>query len=163
MRLITRAYVVNNQRNYAQIDAEWLLKSKTNDGLIALSARTMAKSVSCCSRTKPHRRKAPCNNGAPFNNQLLPRSAASGHATGQAQTLLAAQLAAQTHTPLVATHAIQFLNAETTARTRRGCAWRGDILANPRRKNAFEPCQYLLTQAEMQARLPIYRAHWRTR
>lgn len=165
--LITRAYVVNNQRNYAQIDAEWLL-NEANDGLIALSGAHDGEIGQLLLKDKTAQAQSALQQWrAAFNNRFYLEVQRLDTPESEAQTLLAAQLAAQTHTPLVATHAIQFLNAEDhRAHEARVCVARGDILANPRRKNAFEPCQYLLTQAEMQARfadlpsaLEIGRAH----
>ena len=151
--LITRAYVVNNQRNYAQIDAEWLL-NEANDGLIALSGAHDGEIGQLLLKDKTAQAQSALQQWrAAFNNRFYLEVQRLDTPESEAQTLLAAQLAAQTHTPLVATHAIQFLNAEDhRAHEARVCVARGDILANPRRKNAFEPCQYLLTQAEMQAR-----------
>lgn len=151
--LITRAYVVNNQRHYAQINAEWLL-DECNDGLIALSGahegeigRLLLKG-----KTEPAAERLTQWRAA-FNQRFYLEAQRLDTTESEQHTLLAAQLAAETGTPLVATHAIQFLNAEDhRAHEARVCVARGDILANPRRPNAFEPCQYLLSQAEMQAR-----------
>ncbi len=151
--LITRAYVVNNQRNYAQVSAEWLL-NETNDGLIALSGAQDGEIGQLLLKGKDnHAAETLQRWRAAFNNRFYLEVQRIDTAESDEQTLLAAQLAAQTHTPLVATHGIQFLNAEDhRAHEARVCIARGDILANPRRKNAFEACQYMLSQAEMQAR-----------
>ncbi len=151
--LITRAYVVNNQRHYAQIDAEWLL-NEANDGLIALSGAHHGEIGQLLLKDKTSQAQTTLQHWrAAFNHRFYLEVQRLDTPESEAHTLLAAQLAAQTQTPLVATHAIQFLNAEDhRAHEARVCVARGDILANPRRKHAFEPCQYLLTQAEMQAR-----------
>ena len=151
--LITRAYVVNNQRNYAQINAEWLL-NEANDGLIALSGAQDGEIGQLLLKDKTSEAQSRLAQWrAAFANRFYLEVQRIDTPESEAQTLLAAQLAAHTQTPLVATHAIQFLNAaDHRAHEARVCVARGDILANPRRKSAFEPCQYLLTQEEMQAR-----------
>lgn len=151
--LITRAYVVNNQRHYAQMNSEWLL-DECNDGLIALSGAHMGEIGQLLLKGKAEQAESCLAQWrAAFDGRFYLEAQRLDTTESEQQTLLAAQLAAQTQTPLVATHAIQFLNAEDhRAHEARVCVARGDILANPRRNHAFEPCQYLLTQAEMQAR-----------
>ncbi|MBM3386810.1 MAG: PHP domain-containing protein, partial [Betaproteobacteria bacterium] len=62
------------------------------------------------------------------------------------------QLAARLHLPVVATHPVQFLNADDyEAHEARVCISEGEILANPRRVRRFTREQYFKSAAEMQA------------
>ena len=151
--LITRAYVVNNQRNYAQMDADWLL-NENNDGLIALSGAQDGEIGQLLLKGKTEQATEVLQQWrTAFQQRFYLEVQRIDTPESEEQTLLAAQLAAQTQTPLVATHAIQFLNPEDhRAHEARVCIAQGDILSNPRRKNAFQECQYLLSQEEMRAR-----------
>lgn len=152
--LITRAYVVNNRQNYAQINPEWLL-DEDNSGLIALSGAHSGEIGSLLLKGKHADASATlqCWRAVFDGRFYLEVQRVDDDSVSTQQTLLAAQLASETQTPLVATHPIQFLNPDDhRAHEARVCIARGDILANPKRKQAFSPCQYLLGQTEMQER-----------
>ena len=68
------------------------------------------------------------------------------------RTSLGVALAAALQLPVVATHAVQFLDPDDyRAHEARVCIAEGEILANPRRPRRFTEEQYFRTQAEMQA------------
>ncbi|MFH4415459.1 MAG: DNA polymerase III subunit alpha [Neisseriaceae bacterium] len=61
------------------------------------------------------------------------------------------KLAQELELPLVATHSAQFLKREDfAAQEVKVCITRGDILADPKRKQLFHPSQYSLTALEME-------------
>lgn len=152
--LISLAYMREDLMWHGQIDAQWLLESSKNTGLIALSGAQMGDVGQALLKGKNE-----------LAEQLLKQWQEAFHQEyylevqrldtpeSEQQTLLAAQLAMETQTPLVATHAIQFLKPEDhRAHEARVCISEGDILVNPRRVHAFNPCQYLMTQDEMLSR-----------
>ena len=151
--LITRAYVVNNQSNHAQIAAAWLL-NEDNTGLIALSGAQDGEIGQLLLKDKIHAAEQSLARWKKaFNGRFYLEVQRIDSTESEQQTLLAAQLASKTQTPLVATHAIQFLNPEDhRAHEARVCIAQGDILVNPRRQSAFGECQYLMSQAQMCAR-----------
>ncbi len=151
--LITRSYVVNNTKNYAQINPQWLL-DEDNTGLIALSGAHDGEIGQLLLKGKEDLAEAALQRWrAAFNQRFYLEVQRIDTPESEQQTLLAAQLAHRSHTPLVATHAVQFLNPEDhRAHEARVCVARGDVLSNPKRVNAFEPCQYLLSQSEMAER-----------
>ncbi len=151
--LITRAYVVNNQSHHAQITANWLL-NEDNTGLIALSGAQDGEIGQLLLKDKlPQAELRLAQWKGAFNNRFYLEVQRIETTASEQHTLLAAQLASKTQTPLVATHAIQFLNPEDhRAHEARVCVAQGDILVNPRRQSAFSECQYLMSQAQMSER-----------
>lgn len=151
--LITRAYVVNNQVHYAQLDAQWLL-DEDNTGLIALSGAQDGAVGQCLLKGRLDEAAVVLAQWrAAFEGRFYLEVQRIGTSESELQTQLAAVLAHEHGTPLVATHAVQFLNPEDhRAHEARVCVARGDVLSNPRRVQAFSECQYLLSQQEMCAR-----------
>jgi DNA polymerase-3 subunit alpha len=74
----------------------------------------------------------------------------AGLATNEAHVLAAVQLAARCGLPVVATHPVQFLEADDyDAHEARVCIADGETLANPRRVKRFTREQHFKTQAQM--------------
>ncbi len=153
--LLSQAYLQTDRLTHGQIHPEWLTQHpELNLGLIALSGAHLGdvgqallkgnvpQAIECVSQWR-----------AAFNHQYYIEVQRLDTNDSTQHTLQAAELATVTQTPLVATHAVQFLKPEDhRAHEARVCISQGEILSNPRRQAAFSPCQYLMTQAEMVAR-----------
>ncbi len=152
--LISQAYMRADTLQHGQMELAWLLQPELNTGLIALSGAhdgDVGQALLKGKSEEAHRLVAQWR-GA-FNHQYYLEAQRLDTAESEQQTLLAAQLAMDTQTPLVATHAIQFLKPENhRAHEARVCISRGEILVDPKRVNAFSECQYMLTQAQMHER-----------
>ncbi|TDR30910.1 DNA polymerase III subunit alpha [Hydromonas duriensis] len=152
--LLSQAYLQSDRATHGQIHPSWLEAAELNHGLIALSGahlgdvgQSLLKGNLQQAEERLHKWRAA------FNNQYYLEAQRLDTPESSQQTLLAADLAMRTQTPLVATHAIQFLNPEDhRAHEARVCIAQGEILSNPRRDAAFSKSQYLLTQAEMHER-----------
>ena len=147
--LLARGWTRNAQRTQAWIKWAWL--DELNEGLIALSGADggvvgMALLAGDAPRAQAlAQRLAQC-----FAGPLLHRAAARrpGHQRGPCAR--AVPLAAQLRLPVVATHPVQFLQAEDfEAHEARVCIAEGETLANPRRVKRFSAEQYFKTQAQM--------------
>lgn len=149
--LISLAYMREDLAWYGQIDTQWLLDTSKNTGLIALSGAQMGDVGIALLKGKTELAEQLLKQWRDiFHQEYYLEVQRLDTPESEQQTLLAAQLAMTTKTPLVATHAIQFLKPEDhRAHEARVCISEGDILVNPQRINSFNPCQYLMTQEEM--------------
>jgi DNA polymerase-3 subunit alpha len=152
--LLSRAYMREERLFHGQMEFSWLNNAAANHGLIALSGAhlgdvgdALLKGKQDVAQKRVKEWRVAFNDAYYLEAQRLDTSESEQH------TLLAAQLAMTTQTPLVATHAIQFLKPEDhRAHEARVCISEGEILSNPRRVAAFSPCQYLMSQDEMLSR-----------
>ncbi|GHA73340.1 DNA-directed DNA polymerase [Formosimonas limnophila] len=153
--LLSRAYMQEERATHAQLHPSWLFdEAGANHGLIALSGAHWGDVGQMLLKGKTDEAEARVHQWRrAFNDQYYLEVQRLDTPESTQQTLLAAELAFDTKTPLVATHAIQFLTPdEHRAHEARVCISQGEILSNPRRVAAFSPCQYLMTQAEMTER-----------
>ena len=153
--LLSRAYMQKDRVTHGQLQASWLLdEAAANHGLIALSGAHLGDVGELLLKEKTDEAAARVLEWrAAFHNHYYLEVQRLDTRESTQQTLLAAQLAADTGTPLVATHAIEFLTEDDhRAHEARVCISQGEILSNPRREAAFNPCQYLMTTAEMATR-----------
>jgi DNA polymerase-3 subunit alpha len=148
--LLSKAWLANQYRGRAEIQAEWLAQTPPG-GLIALSGAhcgdigiaiengNLAAAEKCAKRWAEI-----------FPNHFYIEVQRAGQPNMEAQVRQSVALAAKLKLPVVATHPVQFLKQEEfTAHEARTCIAEGEILANPRRVKRFNDQQYFKTQAEM--------------
>jgi len=149
--LLARGWTRNAQRTQAWIKWAWL--DELNAGLIALSGADggvvgMALLAGDLPRAQVlAQRLAQC-----FDGRFYIELQRAGLATNEAHVRRAVALAAQLRLPVVATHPVQFLEAEDyEAHEARVCIAEGETLANPRRIKRFSAEQYFKPQQQMEA------------
>jgi DNA polymerase-3 subunit alpha len=149
--LLARGWTRNAQRAQAWIKWVWL--NELNAGLIALSGADggvvgMALLAGDLPRAQAlAQRLAQC-----FDGRFYIELQRAGLATNEAHVRRAVALAAQLRLPVVATHPVQFLEAEDyEAHEARVCIAEGETLANPRRIKRFSAEQYFKPQQQMEA------------
>ncbi|NDY90178.1 DNA polymerase III subunit alpha [Ideonella livida] len=149
--LLARGWTVNVQRNQAWLKWEWF--DELGDGLIALSgfehgavgqallagdvarARTTARQIA---ERFPRRFYLELQRGGLPQHETLVRATVP--------------LAAELRLPVVATHPVQFLEADDfEAHEARVCVAEGETLGNPKRIKRFCAEQYFKSQAQMEA------------
>jgi len=150
--LLTRAYLVNQHRGRAEVKMAWLEELGT-EGLIALSG-AMAGDVGQAllnDNPKPARSLAQAWQ-ALFPGRYYLELQRVGHAQEERHIALTLVLASELDLPVVATHPIQFLDADDyKAHEARVCIAEGYVLADKRRVRHFTERQYFHSQAEMAA------------
>ncbi|MBU0752523.1 MAG: DNA polymerase III subunit alpha [Gammaproteobacteria bacterium] len=125
-----------------------------NSGLIALSGAAQGDIGQALLAGKPDRAEAAAQAWAEFfpGSFYLELQRGGTAANGQQEALVqqTVQLAGRLALPVVATHAVQFIErADFTAHEARVCIAEGYVLADTRRPKAFSEDQYFKTQAEM--------------
>ncbi len=148
--LISRAYTRNQHRGRPEIKREWL-EEGGNEGLILLSGG-MAGDVgqALLSGNVALARKLALAWKALFPNRFYIELQRTGLPQQESCNTAALSLAAEQQIPPVATHPIQFLDADDfKAHEARVCIAEGYVLADKRRPRNFTEQQYFKTQAEM--------------
>jgi len=149
--LLARAWVTNVQRNQALIKWEWL--AERGAGLIVLSgadggAVGQALLAGEAERAADVARRL----SGLFPGRFYLELQRAGLPTNEAHVRAAVPLAAALKLPVVATHPVQFLEADDfDAHEARVCIAEGETLANPKRTKRFTREQHFKTQAQMQA------------
>jgi len=151
--LLTRAYRSNQYRGRAELKREWFAASAA-DGLIALSgAHHGDVGAALLAGNNKHAATLAKQWAALFPRryylelQRLPEGAATQLENCVQQSL---QLASKLKLPVVATHPVQFLQADDfKAHEARVCIAEGYKLSDQRRPRSFSPDQYFKTQAAM--------------
>ena len=149
--LLARAWVGNTQRGQAWVQWAWL--QELNEGLICLSGADMgAVGMGLLAGDAGRARSVASFLAALFPQRFYIELQRAGLATNEAHVRAAVPLAAEMQLPVVATHPVQFLQAEDfEAHEARVCVAEGETLANPKRSKRFSREQYFKTQAEMAA------------
>ena len=149
--LLARAWTGNAQRTQAWIKWDWL--AELNGGLIALSgADGGVVGMALLSGDTARARALAQRLAATFDGRFYLELQRAGLPTHEPHVRRAVALAAQLQLPVVATHPVQFLQAEDyEAHEARVCIAEGETLANPRRIKRFSAEQYFKTQAQMEA------------
>jgi DNA polymerase-3 subunit alpha len=149
--LLARGWTRNAQRTQAWIKWDWL--DELNAGLIALSGADggvvgMALLAGDAARAQAlAQRLAQC-----FEGRFYIELQRAGLAANEAHVKRAVALAAQLRLPVVATHPVQFLQADDyEAHEARVCIAEGETLANPRRIKRFSAEQYFKSQQQIEA------------
>ncbi len=147
--LITRAYLHNQHRGRAEIKREWL--ETENDGLILLSGAMLGDvGQALLAGNDAQARKLAQSWQQCFPNRFYIELQRAGHEQEDAYISWALALAAEMGLPPVATHPVQFLDADDyKAHEARVCIAEGYVLADKRRPRNFTEQQYFKTQAEM--------------
>ncbi|RZJ07094.1 MAG: DNA polymerase III subunit alpha, partial [Rubrivivax sp.] len=147
--LLSRAWILNVQRNQACLKWEWL--QELNGGLICLSgAQHGGLGQALMQGDKVRAREWASKLSAIFPDRFYIELQRAGLPGQEALVHASVPLAAELRLPVVATHPIQFLGEEDfEAHEARVCVAEGETLANPKRIKRFLPSQYFKTQAQM--------------
>ena len=150
--LIARAWVSNAQRAQAWVKWEWL--DALGTGLIALSGADLGAVGAALLAGDSERAEANARRLAElFPGRFYIEVQRAGLPTNEAHVRAAVPLAARLGLPVVATHPIQFLEAdEFDAHEARVCIAEGETLANPRRIKRFTREQHFQSAAQMATR-----------
>ncbi|PXW22701.1 DNA polymerase III subunit alpha [Paraburkholderia caballeronis] len=150
--LLTKAWLTNQYRGRAEVDAAWL-EAGLAEGLLALSGAQQGDIGLAFAAGNDEAAKRHAGRWAKvFPNGFYIELQRCGQPGGEAYVQQAVALAAKLKLPVVATHPMQFMtDEEFTAHEARVCISEGDILANPRRQKRFTTAQRFRTQDEMVA------------
>jgi DNA polymerase-3 subunit alpha len=150
--LLTRAYLQPNRPEKAQIRREWFAETGC-DGLIALSgARLGDVGDALLSGHMGQAEKRALDWEALFPGAFYLEAQRAGHPQDESLVEASVHLATKLSLPLVATHPVQFLDADDfRAHEARVCIAEGYTLGDVRRPRDFSEAQYCKTQAEMRA------------
>jgi DNA polymerase III subunit alpha len=149
--LLARSWVSNAQRAQAWVKWEWL--QELGGGLLALSGADLGAVGSALLAGDGARARVVAQHLAGcFPGRFFIELQRAGPPQHEAHLRAAVPLAAELNLPVVATHPVQFLEADDyEAHEARVCVAEGETLANPRRIKRFTADQYFKTSAEMQA------------
>ena len=147
--LLARAWTVNAQRAQAWVRWDWL--AELGAGMIALSGADLgAVGAALLAADRERALAAAKRLAALFPGRFYIELQRAGLPQHEAHVRAAVPLAAELGLPVVATHPVQFLEADDfEAHEARVCVAEGDTLANPRRVRRFTPGQHFKTQAQM--------------
>jgi DNA polymerase-3 subunit alpha len=166
--LISRSWLKNTHRDRAEIRLDWLAQHA--DGLIALSGALqgeLADAIARSSRGAANQNKASSKSNAGsepsdlvlqkyleiFGDRFYIEVQRADQPGEESYIRQAVALAVRHQVPIVATHPVQFLEADDfRSHEARVCIAEGETLASGRRRKRFTPAQYFLTQEEMAAR-----------
>ena len=156
-RLLTRAWLSNQHRGRAEVDKSWLRES--TQGLIALSgmllgpgsgeiAQALGSGRADLAETLAHEWAALFPNRFYLEVQRDRQHPQSNALEQQLRRMVA--LGVKVKLPVVATHAIEFLDPEEfRAHEARVCVAEGFMLGDARRPKHYSPGQYFKSQKEM--------------
>jgi len=148
--LLTKAWLANQYRGRAEVQAAWL-EAGLAHGLLALSGAQqgdigMALAAGNAQAATQHAQRW----AKIFPGSFYIELQRYGQPGGEAYVHQAAALASQLALPVVATHPTQFMQADDyTAHEARVCISEGNLLANPRRQKRFTVEQCFHTQQQM--------------
>ncbi len=147
--LLTQAYLQNQHRGRAELKREWL--EEHTDGLILLSGAMLGDvGQALLAGNEAQARKLAEGWRQAFPNRFYIELQRAGHDQQEAYISRALALATELGLPPVATHPIQFLDADDfKAHEARVCIAEGYVLADKRRPRSFTEQQFFKTQAEM--------------
>ncbi|MDP3253031.1 MAG: DNA polymerase III subunit alpha [Hydrogenophaga sp.] len=149
--LLARAWTRNGARDQAVVHRDWL--EELNAGLILLSG-AQAGPVGQALLQGDTQRAADLalQLSTLFTHRFYLELQRAGRVDDERHVTQAVQLAARLHLPVVATHPVQFLEADDyEAHEARVCIADGEILGNNRRVRRFTREQYFKSAAQMQA------------
>lgn len=151
-RLLSRAYRENQFQNRAEIKESWLQPDDWGtEGLIALSGARVGDIGLSLLQNNILQAEIQIQKWANlFPDRFYLEIQRDGHANETMLVQHSLALARKFSLPVVATQAVQFLNAEDyQAHEARVCIAEGYILEDKRRQKSFTEQQYFKTQAEM--------------
>jgi DNA polymerase-3 subunit alpha len=149
--LLARAWTQNGNKQHASVNLEWL--RELHEGLIALSgAQAGPVGQALLQGDLERAREAAFTLSGIFVHRFYIELQRCGRVDDEAHVAAAVQLAARMKLPVVATHPIQFTEADDfEAHEARVCIADGELLANPRRVRKYTREQYFKSAAQMQA------------
>ncbi|NTX31586.1 DNA polymerase III subunit alpha [Burkholderia pyrrocinia] len=150
--LLSKAWLTNQYRGRAELDASWL-DGELAQGLLALSGAQQGDiGLALAAGNEDAARRHAERWAKVFPGGFYIELQRYGQPGAEAYIQQAATLAASLKLPVVATHPTQFMTGDDfTAHEARVCISEGDILANPRRQKRFTTDQYFRTQDDMAA------------
>ena len=148
--MLARGWVSNAQRAQAWMKWEWL--DELGAGLIALSGADLGAVGLALLSGEAERAEALAQRlSALFPGRFYIELQRAGLPAHEPHVRAAVALAARLQLPVVATHPVQFLQADDfEAHEARVCIAEGETLANPRRVKRFTRDQHFKTQAQME-------------
>ncbi|MGX8882662.1 DNA polymerase III subunit alpha [Methylovorus sp. SPW-M1] len=148
--LLSRAYLENQHRGRAEIKRQWLVEAG-GEGLIMLSGAMAGDVGQAILQGNQQAALALAQQWAAlFPNRFYIELQRAGHAQQEFYISRALALAGELDLPVVATHPVQFMQADDfKAHEARVCIAEGYVLADNRRPKHFTPEQFFKTQAEM--------------
>ena len=149
--LISRGWLENAASGHALLKWEWL--RQRGDGLIVLSGADSGSLGHALLAGDAARARALAERlQAWFPRRFYIEVQRIGLPGNEAHLRAAVELAASLGLPVVATHTVQFQNADDhEAHEARVCVAEGEMLGNPKRIKRFTRDQYFKSQAEMEA------------
>ena len=149
--LLARAYTQNSVKGQAVVKVAWL--TALSDGLIALSgAQAGPVGQALVQGDAARAREAALQLAAIFPHRFFIELQRAGRSDDEAHVASAVQLAHRMKLPVVATHPVQFAEADDyEAHEARVCIAEGEILGNPKRVRKFTRQQYFKSASQMQA------------
>ncbi len=151
-RLLSRAYRENQFHGRAEIRTSWLLENTSGtQGLIALSGARLGDIGFNLLQNNFHQAEAATRKWAElFPDRFYLEIQRGGHGGDEQLIQQTLELAKQFDLPIVATHAVQFLDAgDYLAHEARVCIAEGYVLGDKRRPKHFTEQQYFKNQVEM--------------
>jgi len=150
--LLSRAYLENQHRGRAEIKRQWLVEAG-GEGLIMLSGAMAGDVGQAILQGNQQAALVLAQQWAAlFPNRFYIELQRAGHAQQEFYISRALALAGELDLPVVATHPVQFMEADDfKAHEARVCIAEGYVLADNRRPKHFTPEQFFKTQAEMAA------------
>jgi DNA polymerase III subunit alpha len=147
--LLSRAWLKNQQRGRALVARDWLAAG--TDGLIALSGGPAGELAAALLSDPGASAERLADEWARlFPGRYYIELQRAGQANAEALVSRSVALAARLRLPVVATHPVQFLEAEDfKAHEARVCIAQGYVLGDQRRPRLFTAEQYFKSQAQM--------------
>jgi DNA polymerase-3 subunit alpha len=147
--LLARAWTTNAQRTQAFVKWEWL--DTHGAGLLALSgAESGALGQALLAGDAERAQSLAQRLSRLFPGRFFIEVQRAGLASNERHLRAAVPLASALRIPVVATHPVQFLEADDfEAHEARVCVAEGETLANPKRVKRFSREQYFKTRAQM--------------
>ena len=149
--LLARAWVKNAQRAQAWVKWDWL--EELGGGLLVLSGADLGVvGTALLAGDTDRARVAAQRLAGLFPGRFYLEVQRAGLPTNETHVRALVPLAAELGLPVVATHPIEFAEADDfDAHEARVCVAEGETLANPKRIKRFSREQYFKTQAQMAA------------
>jgi DNA polymerase-3 subunit alpha len=149
-RLVSRAYRTNQHRGRPEIRKSWFAEASTA-GLLALSAALQGDiGIALLQDNCKQAKQLALEWAALFPQRFYIELQRAGAPHAEHYVQRALELASDLNLPVVATHPVQFLEAEDfKAHEARVCIAEGYVLGDQRRPRQFTEQQYFKTQAEM--------------
>jgi DNA polymerase-3 subunit alpha len=147
--LLARAWTTNAQRTQAFVKWEWL--DTHGAGLLALSGAELGALGQALLAGDAERAQSLAQRlSRLFPGRFFIEVQRAGLASNERHLRAAVPLASALRIPVVATHPVQFLEADDfEAHEARVCVAEGETLANPKRVKRFSREQYFKTRAQM--------------